>query len=324
MSSISSSASNRETELRSAALGRELYAQKRWQAAALAFTEAIEADGERPVSWLCIRGACFRQMGQHEQAVLDFSRAAVLDTSRAEVFRARADSLIRLGRLDEAEADLRHVVDLEPSQLLDSGAKVELSLLRRHIAAKELCEQGKRLYRRQQWQGAADCFGRALSDGAAGELAVACHVLRGDCLMELGRDSDAEREHARAVAMSPGTPQLYHVRAVSLWAGGRPGGADGELSSDDSDDDGAPPPAARAATEPTAAARQPVEPTAAHAATDARLREVHEPVWIPPPGSVWAAESLRTGKSPALQRHNVRVLAPGLATTAFWQAEGFD
>ena len=60
------------------------------------------------------RGLAYHQQGALEAAIADYTRAIEREPQLAGAYNNRAGALIRLGRLDEAEADCRAVERLAP------------------------------------------------------------------------------------------------------------------------------------------------------------------------------------------------------------------
>ncbi|MFW5926579.1 MAG: tetratricopeptide repeat protein [Wenzhouxiangella sp.] len=92
------------------ALGQILQAQGYYTFAERCLRNAIEADPENPRTHLAM-GALLQLMDRHQEAVRAFGEAERLGVTGAEAVLARARSLRRLGRLDEARSDYESLLE---------------------------------------------------------------------------------------------------------------------------------------------------------------------------------------------------------------------
>jgi len=93
------------------------------------YTQAICLDSENPVYYLN-RAAAFNAIENYEDAELDCSRALSLNKSHMKAWYRRAVARKGLGRLDEAEQDLLHLLHQAPNI---AAATAELASIRKEI-----------------------------------------------------------------------------------------------------------------------------------------------------------------------------------------------
>ncbi|GHJ87005.1 hypothetical protein NliqN6_3407 [Naganishia liquefaciens] len=93
------------------------------------YTQAICLDSENPVYYLN-RAAAFNAIENYEDAEIDCSRALSLNRSHLKAFYRRAVARKGMGRLDEAEEDLLHLLNQAPNI---AAATAELASIRKEI-----------------------------------------------------------------------------------------------------------------------------------------------------------------------------------------------
>jgi len=82
--------------------------------AIVAFTKAIELDPNHALAY-SNRGWAYIQLGQYEQALADCTKAIELNPNLALAYNNRAWAYMELGQYEQALADYTKAVELDPS-----------------------------------------------------------------------------------------------------------------------------------------------------------------------------------------------------------------
>jgi TolB-like protein/DNA-binding SARP family transcriptional activator/Tfp pilus assembly protein PilF len=130
-----------------------------------------------------------------ERAEAEFLRTIDLDGGYSTGHQWYANLLNALGRFDEAAAEMRAAMELDPLSLIANAAL------------------GWVLYHAGEYDRAVDQLGRTLELDAGFELA---YLWRGQVLDELGRSGDAQRDLERVVHLSGGSAISRAALARSL------------------------------------------------------------------------------------------------------------
>lgn len=218
-------------------LGRALHHLSRNEhAVAVPLLERLAAANPRMLDAWENLGHSLHKLGRHQEAIAALEEAMRVSGGSSHVALGLAAVLLRVERLDEAEAHARLGLDNSPAVAHDLLARVALA--RGDLATAE-AEAKAALEARGSRVGplltmAAILQGRgeleralALADQAAGELASGQRfpgvgLLRGDLLARLGREAEAEQAFRREIADFPADPQAYSRLAVLYAAQGRP------------------------------------------------------------------------------------------------------
>ncbi len=124
-------------------------------------------------------------------------------------------SLLKLGRLDEAEAELRHVLEHD-----DGSAGPNLMLSTRELLAKVYMARGER--ERAERVLLAELQATALrSDAGGGHSLIACpYIALGRLYAETGREEESLEMVRQAAELEPEKPLLQYQAAVACYAVG--------------------------------------------------------------------------------------------------------
>ncbi len=208
-----------------------------------------EAAARRVVDLLPSSGEGWSQLGmilvqqQHyEAAVAALRRAFELDSQDVWSLQNLAQSLVKLGRRDEAMREFRHAATIKPrfgpawlglGQLLEEqGRKAEAedcyrrALANRIHRAPELATLARFCQSRGWFDAAATNFADAL------KLSPADPMLRleaGQSLAAAGRHNEAAAQYAEAVRLAPGMAQAHFLHGLELGRQGQPAAAADEF-----------------------------------------------------------------------------------------------
>lgn len=151
--------------------------------AAAAEPEVMRSAAQAPtVEQLYLEGVRARQAGRPQQAIEILSRAVVAQPENSDVLLQRALALSDVGRLDEARADLSHVLRLAPDYTDARLALARIALREKHPAQAE------------------DQAQQVLSSHPDNSEAW---IVLGDSLREQRREPDAREAYERAVQLQP-------------------------------------------------------------------------------------------------------------------------
>jgi tetratricopeptide (TPR) repeat protein len=208
-----------------------------------------EAPARRVVQLLPSNGGAWSQLGfilaqrqEYEAATVALRRAFELDWQDVWSLQNLAQSLTKLGRLDEAAREYRRALAIQPhfglawlglGQLLEQeGQKTEAercyrqALAHRIHQAPELTTLARFCQSRGWYEAAATNFTDAI------KLSPSDAMLRleaGQSLAAAGRRGDAAAHYAEAVRLAPGMAPAHFLYGVELGRQGQPGEAANEF-----------------------------------------------------------------------------------------------
>ena len=170
------------------------------QEARKAFNQSVRLGG---ASWMALIGRAMvhEELFFHRAAMLDLERAIEVDDQEPEPFAIRGGIRLRAGQLEDAEADLKHAVELDPH---DGESRLNLARLqatdRRTSAAIETLEP-------------------LVEDGLDPENVMPAALLRSQLSLTLGSTDAAADDAQRAIDVAPDQPWGYlQLAAAKLTA----------------------------------------------------------------------------------------------------------
>ena len=180
------------------------------------------------------RGNALGDLGRHEEALADYTRAIELNPQHANAHYNRGNALGDLGRHEEALADYTRVIELNPQHTnAHYNRGVTLDDLGRHEEA--LADYTRVIELNPQHANAHYNRGVTLDDLGRHEEALAdytraieinpqyakAHNNRGGALGNLGRHEEAVADYTRAIELNPQHANAHHNRGVALGNLGR-------------------------------------------------------------------------------------------------------
>jgi tetratricopeptide (TPR) repeat protein len=193
--------------------------------------DLLPSSSENRARW----GLILAQQQQFEDAAAAFRSAFELDTENVWAQQNLAQSLIKLGRRDEALREYRRVLAIKPrfglawlglGQLLEqTGRKTEAedcyrqALANRVHQASDLTTLARFCYRRGWFEAAATNFDGAIKLSPSD---ATLHVEAGQNLAALGRHAEAMQHYAEAIQLSPDLMQAHFLYGTELGRSGKP------------------------------------------------------------------------------------------------------
>jgi tetratricopeptide (TPR) repeat protein len=157
-----------------------------------------------------------RTNGDNALAVERLTKAIDLSPQAGSLYYWRGDTLLRMGRYDEAVADY------------DSALK----LMPQHVAS--MVGRGIAEVWKQEWQGGIDDLSAAIDMGTdQGPLTAWAHRARGVAYAALGQASEAIADYEAYLALTPDAEDRSQVEGWIIDLGGSPSSPSSDVSSDD-------------------------------------------------------------------------------------------
>jgi tetratricopeptide (TPR) repeat protein len=149
------------------------------------------------------RSAAYFELGQHQRAIEDVSRAIARKPDYEQAFFARGASYLMLKQLQPAIQDFNKVIALKPND------------------AAAFFSRGTAYLQLTQYQQAIPDFDRSITlrpDGVTFNN-------RGYCYFQLGQFQKAIEDYDRAIALTPGSARILYIRGIAkLRSDDKPGG----------------------------------------------------------------------------------------------------
>ncbi len=180
--------------------GQMLVRQGRFREAAAKFEEALAVEPEFAYALEGL-GRCHAEWGDSVRALDYYERAARANPSNPTILTNLGNVYLSTGRLAEAEAALRHAIEVDA--VGSSNARV--------LLARTLVKAGRRDDARAALEGAI----------AANPNRVEAHRLLGALLDESGDAAGAEARYREALRLEPGDRRLAYAHAFALGKLGR-------------------------------------------------------------------------------------------------------
>jgi len=170
-----------------------LYAQGRYEEAARAYGEAIDANPQ-DAQLYSRRGRALQKLGKHDGALRDYRRVVELDPCNPAGYCDAAGALITLNR---------------PKDALDIAKR---AILRSRKSARAYRIKGEAMWRLNQGDSAIEAFQQSAS--LHDTVGVRVRIAEVQCARN--NHDDERRELDQAIAMKPGSADLHYRRARAL------------------------------------------------------------------------------------------------------------
>jgi tetratricopeptide (TPR) repeat protein len=157
------------------------------------YSKAIELDPKLAMAWNN-RGTCYSQLGQHEKAIADYSRAIELDPKLVNAWNNRGTSSSQLGQHAKAVADYSTAIELDPRD-------VQLWYQRGVLYCDRLLQPAK----------AVSDFSKAIE---LNPRDAETWKYRGDAYSQLGQHDKAIADYSRAIELDPKLVNAWNNRGT--------------------------------------------------------------------------------------------------------------
>lgn len=183
-----------------------LFASDKIDDARQAFNASVAADGE---SWTAVlgRASVHDYLNYITAAMIDLDRAIELDDQDGQPFAIRGMIYLRVGRLEDAEKDLRFAIDSDPD---DEESRLNLARL------QALNDDSP---------GARETLEYLVTEGEDAEFVAPGALLRSQLALGLGSAEAAAMDAQVAIDLLPELPWGYFALAAARITGGQAGEA---------------------------------------------------------------------------------------------------
>ncbi|MCG6968425.1 MAG: tetratricopeptide repeat protein [Gammaproteobacteria bacterium] len=203
---------NRKTARQWLEQSNEYVAQKNWQQAIRAATQALALDAG-VVDAYVVRSWAYAENGQNQQALQDIGSAIKLDPDNAVAHNNRAYIYELLNDSHKAQQEYQQACSLGHKPACDTANKLGQVIKQSHANIEELTNLSYRQFQQKNWQGVIETTTRLLTLDPENSVAL---VNRAGAFTELGLYSKALDDCNTALIVDPDMAIAYNNKGYVL------------------------------------------------------------------------------------------------------------